>query len=427
MIYSLVISVLILGIAAFFGFQQKERLVKLEEEWLVLSARGEGYDIPLDPAREYAPGRLGNRAPKAANTEEVMAFSNKLKSFMKEMKEAEKAGGGNQLEMQQRGMKLISEMLNFSPADIQLLVDDLMADESIDEDSKNELVMMSIMMLSQEQPEMALAMILETKERFMKSDQMKTHFLSTALAQLAKRDPQAALEWISTHRDDIGEVDDSLRKEILVAAASKDIKSAFGLIGEMNFDNLSGACRSIAHSTTPESIEDFVAGIREYESDEAATEAGFNGLASSPFVEDTEKAIAFLNEGKLTPDEQKIFLDGLGYHTLKEDTGRWLNWMAKKKKMDSNGKKIIREWTRSDFEAAGEWINTLEKGKPRDEAVLTYAGTLAEHEPQAADVWAESLSLGPVQNSLRKDIYRQIRRKDQAAAAAYAEKYSIAQ
>jgi hypothetical protein len=84
--------------------------------------------------------------------------------------------------------------------------------------------------------------------------------------------------------------------------------------------------------------------------------------------------------------------------------------------MDSNGKKIIREWTRSDFKAVGEWINALEKGKPRDEAVVTHAGTLAEHEPQAADVWAESLSPGPLQNDLRKDIYRQIRRKDQAAS-----------
>ena len=424
MIYSLVISVFILGIAAFFGFQQKERLVKLEEEWLVLSEQGEGYDIPLDPAEEYAPGRLSNRALKAANTEGVMAFSNTLKAFMKEMKEAEKAGEVDQLEMQQRGMKLISEMLNYSAAEIQLLVDDLMADESIEEESKNELVMMSIMMLSQEQPETALTMILETKDRFMKSDQMKTHFLSTALAQL---DPQAALEWMSTHRDAIGEVDDNLRKQVLIAAASKDIKSAFGLIGEMNFDNLSEAFNSIARSTTPESIDDFVAGIREHEAEEAATAAGFNGLASSPFVGDAEKAIAFLNEGKLTPDEQKIFLDGLGYHTLKEDTGQWLNWMAEKKKMDSNGKKLIREWTRNDFEAAGEWINALEKGKPRDEAVVTYAGTLAEHEPQAADVWAESLSPGPVQNNLRKDIYRQIRRKDQAAAAAYAEKYGIAQ
>ena len=258
----------------------------------------------------------------------------------------------------------------------------------------------------------------------MKSDQMKTHFLSTALAQL---DPQAALEWMSTHRDAIGEVDDNLRKQVLIAAASKDIKSAFGLIGEMNFDNLSEAFNSIARSTTPESIDDFVAGIREHEAEEAATAAGFNGLASSPFVGDAEKAIAFLNEGKLTPDEQKIFLDGLGYHTLKEDTGQWLNWMAEKKKMDSNGKKLIREWTRNDFKAAGEWINALEKGKSRDEAVVTYAGTLAEHEPQAADVWAESLSPGPVQNDLRKDIYRQIKRKDQAAAAAYAEKHGIAQ
>lgn len=139
MIYSLVISVLILGVAAFFGFQQKERSVKLEEEWLVLSEQGEGYDIPLDPAEQYAPGRLSNRAPKAANAEGVMAFSNTLKAFMKEMKEAQKAGGNNQLEMQQRGMKLMSEMLNFSAADIQLLVDDLMADESIEEESKNEI------------------------------------------------------------------------------------------------------------------------------------------------------------------------------------------------------------------------------------------------------------------------------------------------
>jgi hypothetical protein len=236
MIYSLVISVLILGVAAFFGFQQKERSVKLEEEWLVLSEQGESYDIPLDPAEEYAPGRLSNQA---ANAEGVMAFSNKLKAFMKEVKVAEKAGEVDQLEMQQRGIKLMSEILNYSAAEIQLLVYDLMADESIEEESKNELVMMSIMMLSQEQPETALAMILETKERFMKSEQMRTHFLSTAIAQLAKRDPQAALEWMSAHRDAIGEVNDDIRKEVLVAAASKDIKAAFRLIGEMEFDNTS--------------------------------------------------------------------------------------------------------------------------------------------------------------------------------------------
>ena len=86
---------------------------------------------------------------------------------------------------------------------------------------------------------------------------------------------------------------------------------------------------------------------------------------------------------------------------------------------------LIRDWTRSDYRAAGEWVNSVDKGPKHDQAKAAYASTLAEHEPAAAADWAISLPEGNQRKKVQAKIYRHWKKKDPAAAEAYARKNGL--
>ncbi|MDB4429994.1 hypothetical protein N9283_04230 [Akkermansiaceae bacterium] len=426
MIYSLIIAALILGIAAFFGIKQSERLADLETRWLILSEKAEQDDVPIDPAEPYALDRLSHRSSPAARKETIGAFGEKLIAFMNEVREAEKEDGASNIEIQQRGIKLLSELNHFSGSEIELLVERILSEEGIEESSKNELVTMSIMMLSQDEPETALSLFLETKDRMFIGGAMDKHFIGTAVASLAKRDPRAAVDWLITNKDAIGELDDGTRVQILEGAAG-NMNGAFDIIDELGFENKSRAFGVIGSRVTAESLPDFLKVIRA-EKDPLASNNAFSSLAKSPFAQNIEKATSLLEGGKLSSQESRLFLDGLDYHSLKEGTSQWLDWMADGgKKYSDMSESLIRDWTRNDYRAAGEWVNSVDEGPKRDRAKAAYARTLAEHEPAGAAVWAESLPKGAQQNKVRAEIYRYWKKSDPAAASAYGQKHGLGQ
>ncbi len=426
MIYSFTIAVLILGIAAFFGISQKKRLGDLETQWLTLTEKAGSYGVPTDPNQDYATGRLSHRASTQVRPGEVGSFRQKLADLIRDRDENDLNGGGNGVEIEQRGLTLMGELSGFSSPEVKQLIDELIADPSLDGRLKREILMTSIMILSEDEPEAALDFLLNMEAGLFQKGRLAPEMIGMAVAQLAKKDPQAAVAWLSAHEGEIGKIDDEAREQIL-EAASAHLKEAVTIISDLGFESRSKAFTILSKKITPENVDDFLKVIRE-EGDQNLSENSFRHLAKSPLAEDVEKATAFIEGKRITADERASFIEGLSYYQLGESTPQWLDWMVSRRSMDRTASRnLISQWVRDDFRAAGEWVSTLEKGGQRDQAASTYASTLAENEPQAAATWAESLPKGAMQNRVRGDIYRLWKKQNPSAAASYAERHGLAQ
>lgn len=406
MTYSLLITALIIGIAAFLGHSQNEKLHQLRAEWLEIRATGSDFDIPEDPETEFSPTRLAERKDKRIRKEAVVTFSEEITSYMKEMKEARKNGNGNDPAMQERGMDLFLQLTEFSGGEVKYLIDLIMADSTLEEQSKSEMVMGSLMFLSNEQPEIALAILLETKGKILKDKNISNHVTGIALGKLAAGDPLTALNWMKDHQDDLGGIDDDLRREVLSGAAQKDLLGAFSLMREMKFEKTEKPYWALVQNVTTENANIYLAGVRGLDADPKELEKALGALTDSPLWKDHAAAATWIEQAELTDEESKSIMNGLHYHSAKEEISSWLDWLDEKDTPEYAGKskQLMRQWAYEDFRAAGEWVNGLEKGARRDEAAYQYASALKDHEPEAAREWAQSLPNGAQKNELLDQI-----------------------
>lgn len=405
MIYSTILTVLILGVAIIFGLSRNERLTELQTEWEALRKKGAAYDIPEDPEAAYALTRLGSRTEKVVRTAEVDAFAGELIALMKEVKEAERNGNSGGLELQKRGMELFLKMADFSGSEIRLLIDHIATDTSIKDKTKSEMVMMSVMLLSQEEPRTALAIIMETKGKILKKNQMTDHFIGIAIGHLATKDPIAAVQWMKNHKEDIGGISDDLRGQVLSSAAQEDLKASFGLMADLEFKEPKNALANIARSVTPENAGDYLSGIRELDSDQK--KHALQTLGNSEFWKNFDQATEWIEDTEFQDNEKNSLIQGLRYHSIKDDPAQWLDWLGSQEEENASAKtsrQIISQWTQKDFKATGDWVNTLDDGPKKESAVYEYARSLNQHEPQAALAWAKTLQEGDQKAKLMKQI-----------------------
>lgn len=408
MIYSTILALLILGIAIIFGLSRNERLAELQTEWESLREIGATYEIPEDPQASFAPPRLGLRSESIIRTSKIDSFAIELIAFMKETKEAERNGNSGVLELQKRGLELFSQMADFSGSEIKLLVDHITTDTSLKDKTKSEMVMMSVMLLSQEEPRTALAIMMETKGTILKKNQMNDHFIGIAIGQLATEDPKTAVQWMKTHKEEIGGISDDLRGQVLASAAREDLKTSFGLLADLEFKDSKNALYHIANSVTPDNAGDYLEGVRTLGRDPEQTKLALRALANaSLFWEDFGQATEWIENTQFQGNEKSSVIGGLHYDAIQDEPAQWLDWLNSQDEADAASKKsrqIIQDWTRKDFKATGDWVNGLHDGPQRDAAVFNYAETLNQYESQVALAWAKTLQKGDQKTKLMKQI-----------------------
>ncbi|MDA7881829.1 hypothetical protein N9A94_05940 [Akkermansiaceae bacterium] len=430
--YSLLIALLIAGIASFFGYERQQKIKSLTTELETLVEQGEELDIPTDPTVSFSPRRAAQRAHKRAREEMVQDFIGELMTLIKE---SQKPGMQNDPKIQERGMKLIATMLDLSPAELKMMVLKVSQDPTLKKQEKQQLTMFAIMMLANDNPNTALTLILESKGTDLDSGQMGQHMLSMALGSLAKTDPIAAAEWLKENGEKVGGAQDNLTRAIITQTALQNVGLALDLIKDLAAESKATAYSSIGASITAERVDEFFNAIRGHDATDAEKASAFRSLASGPFVKDPASAIAWLDKTELSNEERSAFKQGLHYYQIKDHAETWMNWLVAQPNDSASAgapepksettQNIIRNWTREDFVAAGEWVGKLPPGDERNAVVESYAETLSQHEPEAAEAWAVTLPEGSERNGLLNTIHRNLRSKDQEAAAAFAKKHGI--
>jgi hypothetical protein len=259
------------------------------------------------------------------------------------------------------------------------------------------------------------------------------HVISKALRRWAEFDPLAAHAWIRGHPEGHpGISNDEAQRLILAGTVKKSPALAIQLLGEMGVKDSAAALNAIVETAeTPEQRSALLAALREQKDSpqranllQKSLETMARGLNGAPF----DSVQSWLQTSKLSPAEIAQFAAGLSYTGTQQDTGRWIDWMAGNLpgvQLRENVDGLIGQWTQQDYIAAGKWLTATPAGPAKNAAISTYAGTVAEYEPQTAVQWALTLPTGAERQATLQTILRNWPKRDAAAAADFAKEYGL--
>lgn len=409
---SLFISFLILAAGGLLGWKQHGQLVTVREthRQIVEEARALGLapEALLEAGKPPLPTK-SVREDSEAKIAAAKSFAKDLIAFAKKMKELEGTGEQPDAELQKEMMETIGRFLDLSPAQIKAVIAEMKESPDLDDDMRRNIVVGSIMMLAEDQPEAAIAIYTESSD-IKGLGEMGSHVVANALGKWAEKDPLAAMEWMKKNSEKHANlVTEETKAAILAGAAKQDPKLALGLVDELGLkkeqhhvaDGLANSARTAEERTA-------LLGILRNEKDRGVlTETTLMRLGGQLSNEGFESSQAWLDSAKLSEQEAGSIAQGISSWQAGADTGKWLEWMNGKVPEETlKGKTddLVEQWTRNDYKAAGEWIGTLSDGTAKNAAIKSFARTVAPYEPEAALQWANSLPAGKERDELLQTI-----------------------
>lgn len=410
---SLALAFLILAAAALFGWKQQGQLAAARETRLQVMAEaralGLAPDALLADGTAPLPSKLG-RMDSADKAAAATAFAKELIAFAVEMKEAEKdANGVPDQSTQTRAMEVMGRMLDFDAGQIKQIIAELKANTEIDDETRSGIIGFSVMMLANEHPEAALAIFTESSD-LKGLDGMSSHVVSAALGKWAEKDPMAALDWIRENSEKHASlVTDQTKAAVIAGAAKQDPKMAIRLLDELELENTSQVTMNLGLTArTPEERDSLIAALREGgDKKRDLLHSVLGSMAHQVTSENFEESQEWIANAKLSETEMAEFARNIGPWQTKDDTGKWIEWMADKlppAQLEEKRDQMVSQWTRQDFKAAGDWINGSPEGPAKVAAVKSFAKTVAPFEPETAVQWANTLPAGEEREALLNEI-----------------------
>ncbi len=433
--FSVGISILILGLGLMIGLVHQKRLTTLQAERLELVAQAGKLGISPILTGSTGDARITKRQREGREVQ-AHSLAMDLAAFAKEMELHDKDGSGGDEAIQKRGMEIMARLMELDASQIKVVISGLRDDKSLSEDTRINMIGLTITMLGEDHPSAALALFTDFSD-LLAGSPMGKHVVSSSLSHWANQDPLAALEWVrknSAEHPDLA--DDETKQSIITGAARNDPKLAFKLITEMQLDDKSAAVQALVEAgKTPVQRTAILDALREHlatipdESDrEDLLKESLESMGRNLAEESFNSTQSWISQSKLSPEESAQFAGGLSYFNTKQDTGKWIDWMATtlpKEQLRDNVDNLIGQWTQQDYQAAGKWLAAAPDGPAKNASISTYAGTVAEYEPRTAVQWALTLPDGEERQATFETIYQNWPKNDAAAAAAFAKEHGI--
>jgi hypothetical protein len=435
---SIAAAIVILLFAALFGIPNQQRLTSIRESHAKLVAAAAQQGISIDSSNADDPVRITKRERENREADAKLAAAEFI-AFAKEMEAMQEEGGTPDEAMQKRILEIIDRMMSLDPAQLKILIAEVRAARDLKDETRQNLIGFSIMTLSNDHPQAALALFTESSDLF-KENGMGAQVVSSSLAKWAKEDPLAALEWVkknSTKFPDL--ITDEAKRGLISGTAAQDPRLAFKLIGELGQQGSGQAISSIVSAAkTPEERTATLVALREHLAtlpDEKSRNAAAGpaisaiaslarGVAQQGFAAGTQ----WITKANLTPTELESFASGLPGSIKGDENGKWIEWLGEKlppKGADQNINNLVRSWTRNDYQAAGKWLSTAADGPTKNTAIRSYAVTIAEYEPATAAQWALTLPPGKDRDETLNNIYQNWPKDDPAAKEAFKQEHGI--
>lgn len=433
--WSIGVSILILALGVATGLVHQKHLTKLQEDRLQLVAQAKKLGISTDLAALSGEARITKRQ-REDRENQTHALTADLVAFARQMEAHDKGGIGTDETIQNRGMEIMAKLLELDASQIKVLITGLRDDKSLSSGTRSDMIGLTLTMLGEDHPLAALEFLMGSSGLPVGSPVAKRVVAST-LARWANQDPLAALDWVRKNSDEHPDLtDDETKQGIIAGAARSDPKLAFKLISETNLDDKAAAVQSLVEAgKTPEqrtaildALREHLATIPEQADREELLKESLESMGRNISEESFTAVQSWLAASKLSPQESAQFAAGLSYFNTKQDTGRWIDWMAEnlpKEQLRENVDNLIGQWTQQDYQAAGKWLAGAADGPAKNASVSIYAATVAEYEPRTAVQWALTLPDGHERQATFEAIYQNWPKNDAAAALAFAREHGI--
>jgi hypothetical protein len=430
---SIAASILILLLAALFGFHAHQQLVTVRKTHARLVASANQLGISIVPSRPDALVRITKREREDKQAD-AKAAAVEFIAFAREMEANREKGVSTDEARLKRQMEIMDRMLTLDSAQLKILITEVRAAKDLKDSTRQGLLNRSLKLLAQDSPQAALALLTEPSDLFKGSGSLN---ISPSLAQWATDDPLAALEWVRNNSAKFPDlITESAKRGLISGTAIQDPKLAFKLIDELGLENPSFVVTGIVRAaTTPEQRTATLAALREHLAnlkDEKArkdlSRSAVYEFAQNIGNEGFEAGSQWITAAGFTPAELESFAGGL-YSSIKNgENGRWIEWIGENlppRKAADKIESMVRGWTQTDFQAAGNWINSVPDGPTKNTAIRSYALTVSGYEPETAAQWALTLPPGKDRDSTLNRIYQNWPKDDPAAKEAFKQQHGI--
>jgi cell fate (sporulation/competence/biofilm development) regulator YlbF (YheA/YmcA/DUF963 family) len=432
---SIAASILILLVAALFGFQNHQRLVTVRASHAKLVASAAQLGITIDPSRPDDSVRITKRE-RVDKEADAKAAAAEFIAFAREMEAMQKKGGPPDESQQKRVLEFMDRMMSLDSAQLKILIAEVRAAKDLEDELRKGLIVFTIMTLSNDHPQAALALLTESSDLF-EQEGMSEHVVSSSLAKWAKDDPFAAVDWVRKNSAKFPDlITDDAKQGLISGAAIGDPRLAFKLIGELGLKETAGSVIGIIGvAKTPEERTATLAALREHEAtiqDEKARKE-FSDRAVGAFADAVGKdgfdaGSKWIAEAKLTPAELESLASDLSGSVKDGEQGKWIEWIGKTlppEKIENDIRNLVSNWTRNDYQAAGKWLAAAPAGPAKDASVRSYAETISKYEPETAAQWAMTLPPGKDRDRTLRSIHRNWPESDSAGKEAFKKEHNI--
>jgi hypothetical protein len=426
-------SLVILALATCLSLKARQQLGDARGNQAKLIAEAATLGIPFDPSipagkpRIARPPRESRETAARQTAAEFIALAKEMEALQEKGAELDKAA---QQRFQERMFEIMDRLKALDAAQLKNLAAEIRNTPELKEESRQGMMMLSIMALVDDHPQSALALFTGISDSIGKNQVSQSRVISTALKNWAKTDPLAALEWVGANEEKVPDlVTEDVKHSILTGAATEDPKRAFQLIGELGFANASDAVAAVtASAKSPAELTAMMPSLRDYldtlqneGAKKKTTDAALGAVAHTLANQGYESATQWLAKSDLPP----LQLESIAYNLcdaipLKE-TGQWIEWVAATLPADRAKFPIrayVNRWTQNDYQAAGEWLATTPDSPFKNSAISQYAETVSHYAPESAAQWAMTLPPGDGRDTALKQIYQNWPKGDPAAAEA---------
>jgi hypothetical protein len=290
------------------------------------------------------------------------------------------------------------------------------AEPGINELAREYMLMDCVLALSTRTPRAGLELFIQSPE-LLGEGSITKQYIGELLGNLAKDDPQSAIEWIRANKEAHPDlVTDDLMAFFVGGVAANDPTQAFQVLRDMEPSKHSETIsRIIEAAVTPGQRAVTLAALRQFAAaqqnpqilNDGISDLAFGGVNNKRGFEETS---TWLASARLSGEELESATQNMEHRVKPEEAARWLEWLG-----DSGlPEDVVRDraynlsagWTEKDYQAAGKWLASAPDSPGKSAAVGAFAAKVHPFEPEIAVQWLETLPQGPDRNKALEAIYR---------------------
>jgi hypothetical protein len=348
------------------------------------------------------------------------------------------AGVGPDAESKKRNVDLIERMMRLNASQMESVLAALGAEPGINELAREYMRMDCVLALSTRNPRAGLDLFIRSPELLGKGSITKDS-IGELLGNLAKDDPQSALEWIRANKEAHPDlVTDDIMAFFVAGVAVNDPTHAFQLLGDMEKSKHAVAVSKIIEAAaTPGQVDVTLAALRQFAAAQQNPQVLKDGISEIAFGGVNNKrgfgeASKWLASGQLSAEELESATRNMEHRVKTDETARWLEWLGDsglpEEAVKDRAYNLSAEWTEKDYKAAAKWLATAPDSPGKSAAVGAFAAKVHPYQPQIAMQWLEILPQGSDRNKALEAIHRGMRENtnyDKEAVDAFAREHGF--